>query len=101
MFIRHYLAKGHNTIPLKNLRYATEHQKKGEVVTHVGWKIQGDYGGEVVRAQKHRYEVVFTPEEARDFKNRLEEMLQRFDDTNVERILSEESLREDINVAED
>lgn len=101
MFIRHFLAKGFNTIPLKNLRYLTEHQKKGEVITHVGWKIQGDYGGEVLRAQKHKYEVVFTPEEARDFKTRLEEMLQRFDDTNVDRILAEEALKDDINVDED
>jgi hypothetical protein len=94
MFLRHHLAKGFNTIPLKNLRYLTEHQKRGEELTHVGWKIQGDYAGENVRAQKHKYEIVFTPEEALDFKARLDEMLPRFDTSNLSKILKEDRIVE-------
>lgn len=79
MKIRHHLAKGFNEIPLKGIHYATEHQKRGDEVTHIGWKIQGDYGGANERAQKHKYEIIFTPEEARDFRARLDTMLQRFE----------------------
>lgn len=83
MKIRHHLAKGFNEIPLKNIAYATEHQKKGDAVAHVGWKIQGEYGGENERAKKHRYEVIFTPEEAIDFRDKLDKMLERFTATNL------------------
>jgi hypothetical protein len=92
MFIRHFLAKGFNTIPLKNLVYATEHQKKGDYINHVGWKIQGDYGGENVRAQKHRYEVVFSPDEAREFYEKLGQMLERFDSAVVESVLDKDAV---------
>jgi hypothetical protein len=79
MLLRHFLAKGHTDIPLKNARYFTEHTQRGDAGQHVGWKIAADYAGDSARSAKHRYEFIFTPAEAREFRDKLDQMLTRFD----------------------
>ncbi len=94
MIIRHYLTTGMNVIPLKNVTYKTEHIQKGDDIRHIGWKIAGDYAGDKVKQAKHRFEIVFTPEEAREHVAKLELMLKRFEGDNIKQIV--ENIVEDL-----
>ncbi len=63
MFIRHHLAKGFNEIPLKDLRFSTEHREGVNGIDHIGMKVGGAFAGDAPRQQAHRYEIVFEMDE--------------------------------------
>jgi hypothetical protein len=84
MMLRQFLATKANDIPLGPPTFSTEHQRRGETIIHVGWKITASYTGEDAKKAKHRYELVFSPEEARLFRERLDMALQRFENGEAE-----------------
>ena len=75
MELIHHLATKANVIPLGEPEFSTRHREAGGQVTHRGWSITAPYAGDVERNKKHRYELLFTPEEAQEFAHWLLAML--------------------------
>jgi hypothetical protein len=95
MIIRHHLATKRNDVALKNVTFHTEHQQKGKEITHVGWKMVGEYDGPDPRQQKHRYEILFTEEEARQHLARLQTMLVNFDKEKIRELAEHHAAKAD------
>lgn len=86
MKILHTLKSGKvNEIPLDNRTFKTRHKVKGSEVMHEGWTVEGDF-----TEKEHKYKLLFSPEEARDFYNFLGKMLNRFEDDELSFIADEE-----------
>lgn len=100
MIIRHHLKKGHNDIPLKDIRYATEHVERNEEIRHIGFKVIGSYAGESERNASHRYEIIFeTDKEYEDLLARALQMRDRFPEGKLPAIRGEQD--EEVEDAEE
>lgn len=73
-----------NEVELSKVRYATRHLKNKEGVTHDGWTIKGHHAD-----KEHEYTLVFSPEEAREFRDWLDKMLSRFESDSLHFIQEE------------
>lgn len=73
-----------NEIDLTRIRYATRHQKNKDGVRHEGWTVTGMH-----EDKEHEYTLVFSPEEAREFREKLDKMLSRFDSVSLDFIQEE------------
>lgn len=85
MEILHTVKSGKvNVIPLTNLKYVTRHTQTVEGVRHEGWAVSGEY-----EDKEHRYLILFSPEEAKDFHEKLGKMLPRLQDDELTFITEE------------
>lgn len=83
MRLIHHLATKSNDLPLSSPDYSTLHEIRAGHVTHTGWAIAAQYDGDAKNKMKHKYELVFSPEEAFGFLKELLEMLPRFEEAGL------------------
>lgn len=91
MKLLHTLKSGKTKeLELTNLTFDTRHlvlNLEGEdVLEHEGWAVMGDY-----EEKEHKYGILFSPSEARMFRDKLDKMLVRFDSRKLEDVAVSES----------
>lgn len=85
MILRQHLATKSNDIPLSNISVATEHQEHGGTITHTGFKLKAHNGGSDPKKQNHKYELLFSVDEAYYLRDELLALLSRFEDDQIVR----------------
>lgn len=90
MIIFHALkSKKVNIIPLEGMKFTTRHREHDGKLTHEGWAVSGDFPD-----KEHKYTLMFTPEEARQFHEWLGKMLPRLEATNLDEFITDETHEE-------
>ena len=87
MKILHTIKSGKiNEIELENVGYTTRHVEEKGQIRHEGWAVKGE-----VTEKGHKYILLFTVEEAKEFHKWLGQMLPRFETTELAQFITAEA----------
>ena len=91
MKLVHHLKTSSKEIPLEHDGFSTKHVlTSSNDILHKGWIIHTKYAGDDARYSTHKYDIQFTVEDAREFRDALDEMLRNFEPGTLNTLLGGE-----------
>jgi len=81
-----------NVLDLTTFKFTTRHRVIGmeESIEHEGWVVEGEH-----ELKGHKYGLLFSPEEAKLFYEKLGDMLKRFEANSLSEFVVEETHDDD------